>query len=577
MAPGKYYGETRAMGLLLLILLANLGFARSQYHVKLVNGTDHCSGRVEVVNSTGRGTVCHNYWDLKDAEVVCRQLGCRAPLSAPSDACFGEGTAETWFDDVQCSGSESSLILCNKKTSRLDCSHRKDAGVVCEGTAQRSCNIASSASAVRPGEQVKITCSRSPQRCTTVNFFLFKQGLFVEKSGSSTDSANFTLSKMVAGHQGQYTCQFEYSGTKIRSSQSDAVVITVVSLSKPSISGGQGSCPDATPDAQGSEVTRGQALQVTRGHAFHISCSCQSEHAGSFLLQQISPNGTLTSHHGNSSARAHSTSSACFPFHTADLYHRGNYSCVYQVTVASHNFKSPESYLMAVTITASFLLPILAAAGGLLFLIIILSLLILLWRCRRSNRDKTLSTDTGAVRSREPVEDDDRDYESVDDDNDGDDYINSETLGGRRKKSLEEEEDYINTETLGEGKRRSTDHKGDEDEEEEEDYINTESLGLDEDEEDYVNTETLGERPNYEHMEMELTNYESKDLEDYERMGNDLENYERMGNDLEDYERMGNELDDYERMGKDLDDYESMDESHGQSEEEDYVNVDEPH
>ncbi|MCI4384391.1 hypothetical protein PGIGA_G00038120 [Pangasianodon gigas] len=100
--------------------------------VRLVDGDNPWEGRLEVYHSGDWGTVCDDSWTEHHAQVVCRQLGFRGSAEVAPAGAFGEGTGLILMDDVQCEGTESSLLECKHSVwGRHDCSHSEDVGIRC--------------------------------------------------------------------------------------------------------------------------------------------------------------------------------------------------------------------------------------------------------------------------------------------------------------------------------------------------------------------------------------------------------------------------------------------------------------
>ncbi|KAI4880852.1 hypothetical protein NFI96_003127, partial [Prochilodus magdalenae] len=100
--------------------------------LRLSGGNGSCSGRLEVYHEAKWGSVCDDLWDIREAQVVCRQLGCGMALSADGSSVFGAGSGPVWLNRVKCRGNETHLWDCpHSLKDHTDCSHRHHAGVTC--------------------------------------------------------------------------------------------------------------------------------------------------------------------------------------------------------------------------------------------------------------------------------------------------------------------------------------------------------------------------------------------------------------------------------------------------------------
>ena len=110
--------------------------------VLLFNNTKRTTreGRVEICYNNTFGTVCNDEWDELDASVVCQQLGITFDNAVPvkrGSELFGAGSnsMRIFLDNVECDGTETSLLHCHHNTiGEHNCNHSQDAGVQCEGT-----------------------------------------------------------------------------------------------------------------------------------------------------------------------------------------------------------------------------------------------------------------------------------------------------------------------------------------------------------------------------------------------------------------------------------------------------------
>lgn len=89
---------------------------------------------MELLYNGSWGTVCDDDWDIVDANVVCRQLGCGHAITLPPAMTFGQGTGPIFLDNVDCKGWETALSECWSHGWGIhNCYHYEDVAVVCNG------------------------------------------------------------------------------------------------------------------------------------------------------------------------------------------------------------------------------------------------------------------------------------------------------------------------------------------------------------------------------------------------------------------------------------------------------------
>ncbi|XP_062913395.1 deleted in malignant brain tumors 1 protein-like [Mobula hypostoma] len=106
--------------------------AASELPLRLSGSNTNCSGRLEIQFNNIWGTICDDSWDIGDANVACRQLGCGSALWTLGSDKIVHGVGDIWLDEVKCKGSEAFLSSCLASSpGQHDCDHKEDVFVTC--------------------------------------------------------------------------------------------------------------------------------------------------------------------------------------------------------------------------------------------------------------------------------------------------------------------------------------------------------------------------------------------------------------------------------------------------------------
>ncbi|VVC37410.1 Immunoglobulin-like fold,SRCR domain,SRCR-like domain,Lysyl oxidase [Cinara cedri] len=100
--------------------------------VRLVDGGSEYEGNVEILHLGKWGAVCDDEWDIREGQVICRQLNFGGAVKVTHNSHFGQATRRYWMDNTRCGGHEKEITVCRFDSwGENDCDPSEAAGVVC--------------------------------------------------------------------------------------------------------------------------------------------------------------------------------------------------------------------------------------------------------------------------------------------------------------------------------------------------------------------------------------------------------------------------------------------------------------
>ena len=108
-------------------------YCQKHIEVRLVDGNNVTSGRVEVMYKGVWGTICDDNFDKEEGTILCKMLGFPGGVNIHKEGTFGPGRGPIWINNILCNGNETSLDKCPSPPwgPSYQCKHLEDVGIEC--------------------------------------------------------------------------------------------------------------------------------------------------------------------------------------------------------------------------------------------------------------------------------------------------------------------------------------------------------------------------------------------------------------------------------------------------------------
>ncbi|XP_027855238.1 scavenger receptor cysteine-rich type 1 protein M130-like isoform X3 [Xiphophorus couchianus] len=301
--------------------------------VRLVQGTNRCSGRLEVKTNQSWSSVCEKDFDLQDAEVVCREISC-GPPSVHQGALYGEAEAPVGSREFLCEGSESALLNCSsrKSSGRNSCSPGQAVGLTCSDQD----NIRLVGEASRCAGRLEMLHQEEWRPVDVMDGYWNMNSAAAVCAELDCGSAVSARKSKEASERPVWWIRFDcfQSGSALKNclpydGNSDWSLEIICSglLVEPLIF--------LSSSTDGVSTGRKQGSELLIGSHFSIICSIRPQYEGGSFQLIFS-----TSNYTQNQTLPAVNHSALFLFSAAGHAHQGTYRCVYHVYVFFYNFSS---------------------------------------------------------------------------------------------------------------------------------------------------------------------------------------------------------------------------------------------
>uniref|UniRef100_A0A3B4AZ11 SRCR domain-containing protein n=1 Tax=Periophthalmus magnuspinnatus TaxID=409849 RepID=A0A3B4AZ11_9GOBI len=211
-------------------------------NIRLTNGTDQCSGQVEIYHNEMWSAAVNVNWGMNEGTVICREMNCGDALSVSASGSRNELLGGV---KVSCSGRESAVTECTlRQYTRTGSGHLGQASVVCSVKLEKPSITLTSPHAMLIYSPEKLSIKKGDYFFITCSVHSTYPGgyFYLTKSNTSRSEpkaafghsifymANFEFPSIQYEHQGLYSCVYamNISSQSFFSDESKTIQVTVV-------------------------------------------------------------------------------------------------------------------------------------------------------------------------------------------------------------------------------------------------------------------------------------------------------------------------------------------------------------